>query len=230
MDPDTSAEKPSAMPRPRRICPADVVFHVINRANDRRRLFAQDDEYEQFVSLLSEAAQRTLVRICSFCLMPNHWHLVLWPTTEGDISAFMHWLSSVHAMRVRKRSETVGSGHVYQDRFKSLPVETGVYYWNVTKYVEANPLRAGLVDRAEDWKWASLVDRFSDTPRIALAHPIELPRDWTTWVNTGWTDEELFALRESTETGRPYGSAAWVSAQGCRRKRTRRAGLALNGR
>ena len=216
------------MPRARRISPANVVFHVINRANDRRRLFSTDDDYEEFLTLLREASARIPMRVCAFCLMPNHWHLVLWPTTAGVISPFMHWLSSVHAMRVRRRWNTVGSGHVYQDRFKSLPVETGVYYCNVVRYVEGNALRAGLVDRAEDWKWSSLHDRSAEQPRILLATPIELPDDWPKWVNAGFTDEELAKLRESAESGRAYGSNAWVAAQGRRRRRTRRADLALN--
>ena len=214
------------MPRPRRICPANVVFHIINRANDRRRLFSQDDDYEEFLNLLRAAIERVPMLICAFCLMPNHWHLVVRPTTEGDISPFMHWLTCVHAMRVRRRWNAVGSGHVYQDRFKSLPVETGVYYWNALKYVEANALRAGLVDRAEDWKWSSLVDRLSETPRISLDSPIALPGDWPAWVNAEWSEHELAALREAIEAGRPYGSAAWLATQGCRRKRTRRADLA----
>lgn len=166
-----------AMPRARRICPPDVVFHVLNRANDRRRLFSQAEDYDEFLTLLRQAAIRVPMRICAFCLMPNHWHLVLWPTTEGDMSPFMHWLSSVHAMRVRRRWNSVGSGHVYQDRFKSLPVETGVYYRNVVKYVEANASRAGLVSRAEDWPWSSLNDRLRESPRITLARAMDLPGD-----------------------------------------------------
>jgi putative transposase len=209
------------MPRARRICPPDVVFHVINRANDRRRLFFQDDDYQEFLDLLNRAMERVPMRTCAFCLMPNHWHLVLWPTTDGDTSTFVHWLSSVHAMRVRRHSKTIGEGHVYQDRFRSFPVETGVYYWNVVRYVEANALRAGLVERAEDWRWSSLVDRTSGTPRIPLAHPMELPPAWQDRVNEDVSQHELIALRESAEAGRPYGSTAWASAHTCRRQRAR---------
>ena len=214
------------MPRARRCCPAGVIFHIINRTNDRRRLFAQDDDYNEFLILLRRARDRIPMRICAFCLMPNHWHLVLWPTTEGDMSEFMHWLSSVHAMRVRRRWNAVGAGHVYQDRFRSLPVETSVYYWNVLKYVESNPLRAGLVNRAEKWRWSSLIDRSCDTPRIGLATPMEMPAGWTKWVNQEISSEQLRALRESTEAGRPYGSPAWAAGFERRRWRTRHADLA----
>jgi putative transposase len=214
------------LPRAKRNCPANIVVHIINRANDRRRLFSQTDDYNEFLELLKTGSERVPVRICGFCLMPNHWHLVLWPTTEGDISGFMHWISSVHAMRVRRRWNAVGSGHVYQDRFKSLPVETGLYYYNVMKYVEANALRAGLVTRAEDWQWSSLFDRVSETPRIALGNPIELPADWPSRVNDGVSAEDLEALRDSAEAGRPYGSPGWLAAHRCRRRRTRRADLA----
>jgi putative transposase len=214
------------MPRARRRCPGDTVFHVINRANDRRRLFSQDADYAEFLDLFRVAVQRVPLRVCGYCLMPNHWHLVLWPTTNGDISDFMHWLATVHAMRVRKRWKAVGAGHVYQDRFKSLPVETGVYYWNVLRYVEGNALRAGLVDRAEDWQWSSLFDRVSDTPRISLASPLNLPAGWPGIVNARIGDDELRALRQSAEACRPYGSPAWVAAHDERRPRARAQSLA----
>jgi len=214
------------MPRAKRICPPNVVFHIINRANDRRRLFSQPNDYNEFLWLLKMASERVPVRICAFCLMPNHWHLVLWSTTEGDISCFMHWLSSVHAMRVRRRWNAVGAGHVYQDRFRAFPVETGVYYFNVMKYVEGNALRATLVNRAEDWQWCSLFDRVLGTFRIPLATAIELPDTWCDQVNDGVGAEDLEALRESAEAARPYGSPAWLTVHRCRRWRTRRAGLA----
>lgn len=201
------------MPRTRRICPGNVLFHVLNRANDRRHLFTSEDDYNEFLRLLSMAATRIPMRICAFCLMPNHWHLVLWPQTEVDTTPFMHWVSAVHAMRLRRRSKTVGCGHVYQDRFRSLPVESGIYYWNLVKYVEGNALRAGLVDRAEDWKWSSLADRTSADPRILLANPLELPSEWARWVNTGWSESELAVLHQSAEKGRPYGSSSWVAEQ-----------------
>jgi putative transposase len=184
----------------------------VNRANDRQRLFFDHSDYKEFVGLLREAQERTQVRICAYVLMPNHWHLVLWPRTDRCISSFMHWLTAVHGMRTRRRSDTVGCGHVYQDRFRAFPVESSSYYWNVVRYVEANPLRARLVTDARAWLWSSLCQRLAPEQSIPLEGPMELPPNWWEFVNAILPDPELAALRLSVERGHPYGSPAFVTA------------------
>ena len=96
------------------------------------------------------------MRICSYCLMPNQRHFVLWPEHDGDLATFMQRLTVAHVTRWQKQLKCVGEGHVDQGRFKSFPVESEDYFYQVARDVERNALRANLVDCAEDWQWSSL--------------------------------------------------------------------------
>ena len=96
------------------------------------------------------------MRILAYTIMPNHWHLVLWPEGDDDLSNFMHWLTLAHTQRWHKAHGSVGTGPIYQGRFKSFPVETDDHFWSVCRYVERNPLRANLVSLAQNWRWSSL--------------------------------------------------------------------------
>ena len=90
------------------------------------------------------------------CLMKNHWHFVLWPENDGDLGSFLQRLTITHVTRWQRNYNMVGYGHMYQGRFKSFPVETDDYFYQVMRYTERNALRANLVARAEDWQWGSL--------------------------------------------------------------------------
>ena len=137
------------MGRPLRTAPGDLVYHVLNRANGRQPLFEKDGDYAAFERVLAEACQRVPMRILAYCVMPNHWHLVLWPYLDGDLSHFMGWLTLTHTQRWHAHHHTVGHGHLYQGRFKSFLVQQDAHLLAVCRYVERNALRAGLVERAE---------------------------------------------------------------------------------
>jgi putative transposase len=184
---------------------------VINRANEGARIFHEDNDFARFLDLMHKATEQVQMRICGYCIMPTHWHLVLWPEVHGSISSYVHWLSTSHAVQCRRRLGRVGYGHVYQGRFRSFPVEGSRYYFNVLRYVEANPLRAGLVNRAEDWRWSSLYERLHER---LLVHegPLSLPADWVDVVNDTPDAGDLAALRASAAASRPYGSSDWMIA------------------
>jgi putative transposase len=195
------------MGRPLRAASADIVYHVLNRANARRPLFDDDDDYAAFERVLVQACERVFMRFLAYCVMPNHWHLVVWPRQDGDLSRFMNWLTLTHTQRWHQHRHTVGDGHVYQGRFKSFPVETSEYLVTVCRYVERNPVRAGLVERAEQWRWSSAGTRGS----VPLHEwPMERSAEWLSWVNEGETNEQLNAVRRSVLKGQPYGSQLWV--------------------
>jgi putative transposase len=158
---------------------------------------------------MRETSAHVPMRVCAYCVMPTHWHLVLWPTLDGTISSYVHRLSTLHSMQHRRRRKSVGHGHVYQGRFRSFPVEGSRYYFNVVRYVEANPLRAGLVNRAEAWPWSSLRARISGSP---LVHPgpLLLPDNWVELVNARPQQDELDMLHACLGAGRPYGAPRWV--------------------
>src|SRR5205823_2626141 len=101
-----------------------------------------------------------------------------------DVSNYLRRLSSSHAIRFRHASGTRGNGHVYQDRFKSPLVETDWHYLTVVRYIEANALDAGLVRRAEEWRWCSLAERIRGSRPIIDDGPVPLPNDWVDIVNT----------------------------------------------
>ena len=196
------------MPRPRRFAPANYVFHVLNRGCHGRRLFDTAADYRGFRALLSKGADRVGMRVCGFDVMPNHWHLVVWPEKDGAVSAFVHWVSTAHvAMRVRLGRQE--AGHLYQGRFHCFAIQDEVYYYNAIRYVEANALRAGLVERAEDWEWSSAAER-KHVSDLLVPGPLPLPTNWIELVNRGFDRDDLAALRASVRTGRPYGAADWV--------------------
>jgi putative transposase len=166
-----------------------------------------------FEKILAEAAERTRIRIAAYCLMPNHWHLLMWPRQDGELSEVLRWITVTHTQRWHAHHHTAGTGPVYQGRFKSFPVQTDEHFLTVARYVERNALRAKLVARAEDWQWASLWRREQGdgTVRAWLSSwPVEQPRDWVTRVNRPQTASELEALRVSVQRGRPFGEERWV--------------------
>jgi putative transposase len=196
------------MPRPPRVDVADVVYHVINRANGRATIFQKDLEYKLFEVLLEDIVLVRGMRILAYCIMPNHWHLVLQPRNDGDLSETMQWLTTTHTRRWHRERKTIGGGHLYQGRYKSFPVETNEYLLQLIRYVERNPVRAKLVPRAEDWKYSSLYRRQQNTDRWLADTILPLPADYLAWVNR--SDEDLDRLRKSVNKGTPLGSDDWV--------------------
>src|SRR3954464_11977369 len=110
------------MPRPLRRIDAGDIYHVLNRGNGRRNLFAKSADFQAFVKLLADALGRFEVDLLAFCLMSNHWHLLLRPRRDRELSRMMAWLTVTHARRHHAHYPNPGSGHVYQGRFKSFPV------------------------------------------------------------------------------------------------------------
>ncbi|MGE5195132.1 MAG: transposase [Deltaproteobacteria bacterium] len=200
------------MGRPRRAAEGGYVYHVLNRANARMRIFRDDGDYEAFEKVLFEAVERTGTRLLAYCVMPNHWHLVVWPERDGELSQFVGWLTLTHTQRWHAFRQSIGSGHLYQGRFKSFPIEEDDHLYTVARYVERNALRANLVPRAEHWKWGSLYRwlRGSAEDRKLLS-PWPVPRSpgWLDHVNAPQTEAELSALRRCVNRGSPFGSESW---------------------
>lgn len=196
-----------------RIAMGGMVYHVLNRSNGGHPLFTADGDYKAFERVLIQAHEQVAMRTLAYCVMPNHWHFVLWPREDGDLSRFMGWLTLTHTQRWHAHRRTAGSGHVYQGRFKAFPVQTDAYFLTVCRYVERNPLRAKLVKKAELWRWSSLWSRLNNTDGATdMLHdwPVPIPNGWREWVNEPQTAAELEALRISVNRGRPFGNDEWV--------------------
>ena len=183
------------MPRPLRFLPAGSVHHVVNRGNDKKTLFENTRDFEEFLRLIAFAKHRATIRITSYSLMRNHWHFVLWPEQDGQIQDFLHLLTTTHAIRRRRLTCTVGHGHIYQDRYHAAAIWSERYYLNAVRYVEANALRANLVKSAEKWRWSSLYERLGHDRGILDDGPMPLPADWLAIVNTNQPDDEVTEIR-----------------------------------
>ena len=196
-----------------------MAFHVLNRGVGRMRLFAKDADYAAFERVLEKTLETRPMRVAAYCLMPNHWHLVLWPERTGDLAAFMQKLTITHARNWQEHRHRVGYGHLYQGRYKSFPVEGDEHFYQLVRYVERNALRAGLVERADEWRWSSLWRRRHGTPEqqnLLSAWPVPLPRNWIRYVNRPQSEAELQALRKSVQRGQPYGGDRWVKTTAAR--------------
>ena len=131
-----------------------MVYHVLNRAVARLALFEKDDDYAAFERVLAEAMEKHPTRLLAYQIMPNHWHMVIWPRKDGELPEFVRWLTHTHVMRWHAHYHTAGTGHLYQGRFKSFPVQTNEHFYQLIRYVERNALRANLAKRAQDWRWS----------------------------------------------------------------------------
>ena len=201
------------MPRTARITPGGMVFHVLNRGVGRMRLFKKDRDYEAFEEIVAKTFSSCPMRICAYCLMPNHWHFVLWPERDGDLAAFMQKLTITHVRNWQEHRRRVGMGHVYQGRYKSFPIETDEYFYHVARYVERNALRANLVESADQWRWSSLWRREHGTAedrRLLGDWPLPRSRRWLEFVNEPQTKPEVKAIRHALVRGQPYGSESWI--------------------
>jgi putative transposase len=205
--------------RPLRIVPGDWIFHVMNRANGRGLLFERAECYRDFLSIVADAIDADAMRVLAYCLMPNHWHFLLWPRRDADLSRFLHRITSQHSNRWHLRNGTSGRGHLYKGRFKSVPIEGDRHLLTALRYVEANALRAELVARAEDWPWCSAPEhgaaaRIPAPGRVRLpleAAPVALPGNWSDFVNERPPKSELAELRARIRRDSPYGSRQWTA-------------------
>jgi putative transposase len=194
-----------------RIAPDGFVHHVVNRGDHRETIFHSQSDFRGFLALVTEATRRVPMRILSYCVMRNHFHLVLWPYEGKDLSAYMQWLMNAQIHRYLSHYPPASPGHIYQGRYKNSLVQSDMSLLRVMRYVEANPVAAGIVRRAEHYKWSSastLVD-VPSRPRLTDS-PVAKPANWLDWVNSPVPDEELRRIRTSIRRGAPYGDDEWV--------------------
>lgn len=201
------------MARVARVDVGGEVYHVLNRAVGRLQIFNRDDDYRLFLYTLREAKEMFDMRILSFTAMPNHWHLQLFPHNDRELGKFMHQLTNSHTRCVHSITQTIGTGPLYQGRYKSFIAESDEHVLTVLKYIERNPVRAGLVQKAEDWKWGSAWIRVHGTDAqctLLAESPVPLPQQYRRWVNTPDSEVELERLRNSVNRGTPYGNPTWI--------------------
>ncbi|MFV2068980.1 MAG: transposase [Pirellulales bacterium] len=208
------------MARTKRVCPAGEVFHVLNRAVARLEIFEKPEDYDAFMRVLAETWEIVPLPIFAMVVLPNHWHFVVRPETDEQVSEFFRRLTVTHTMRWHAHYRTSGTGHLYQDRFKSLPIQNDAHLLTAMRYVERNPVRAGLVQAAETWQWSSAWQRQQPARKRAkwLSVPTDpsLPRQWRRWVNKPQTEAEEKAFQACIKRGSPYGDDKWTKQSAAR--------------
>lgn len=211
------------MPRIARGHSDGLIYHVLNRGNGRQDVFHKDGDFKAFFELMATAQETYGVGILAYCLMANHFHLLLQPSRAEDLSKWMQWLMTSHVRRYHRHYGT--SGHVWQGRYKSFIVQDDDHLLTVVRYIEANPVRAEMTASAKDWQWSSHTERVAETNRrILAALPNTLPANWTQYVDTAMTSSEIERLRRSVNRQAPYGDDQWADmiCKACGLESTRR--------
>ncbi len=188
------------MARQPRIDLGGYIYHIINRSNGRARIFHNNADYSDFEYLLNEIRETFDMRILAYVIMPNHWHLLLYPREDGDLKRSLQWLGTAHARRHHARKGTIGGGHLYQGRYKAFLIQEDHHLLTVLKYIERNPVRAKLKKAPHEWRWGSAYRRSCGTKKekLLLAEsPVDIPRNYRSWINTAEPSEELADLRRS---------------------------------
>ena len=180
----------------------DTLITLLTVAMAAPPVFHKPQDYEAFLSLLAEAKKRHRVKTFGFCLMPNHFHLVLEPAHQTALSQFMQWLLTSHVRRYHKHYGS--SGHIWQGRFKSFPVQRDEHMMTVLRYVLQNPVRAGLSGTVREWQWSSL-----KRPQLVDRWPVGEECEWLEQLDEPMREEQLVAVRECLNRQRPFGKTDW---------------------
>ena len=183
-------------------------YHALNRGNRREAVFHKPGDYDAFVEAMTDVSVRVPADLLGYCLMPNHFHLILRPHRDGDLGRWMQWLLTAHARRYHRHYGT--TGHIWQGRFKAFPIEDDDHLLTVLRYVERNALRAEFVSRAEDWKWSSLPAWQRGSPLLWRGATAVRNERWLERVNEPLSAADLQRVRHSVSRGRPYGDESWT--------------------
>ena len=206
------------MPRPLRPVADGLIYHVINRGNNRQTVFRKAGDFQAFLDALANLKERKPFELFGYCLLNNHFHLLIRPL-ETTISRIVQSLLVSHTQRYHKHYHS--GGHVWQGRFKSPIIQDDEHVLTVLRYIEANPLRAGIVADAADYRWSSYrvhgLGEASDliSPLVTYdelaASPAVRRRKWAEKVHQPMKEAAAAAVRRSVETGLPYGDQRWVT-------------------
>jgi putative transposase len=189
-----------------------MIYHVLNRGNGRMSLFHKEEDFAAFEKVLGQGLARYPVDLLAYCLMGNHWHLVLRPHSDRSLSDLMRWVGVTHVRRHHEHYHNGSGGHLYQGRFKSFAIQEDGHFLRVCRYVEANAARAGIVPSAQDWPFGSLATRARklEKPFELADWPVARPARWAALLSEPMARDDLESLRKCLAKGRPFGDDDWV--------------------
>lgn len=195
------------MPRIARVLADNQIYHIINRGNRREAVFHDNYDYEKFLKLLLELKEKYSIKIYAYCLMPNHFHIVIYTKYAEFLSQAMHWISSSYVRYYNKRYNI--SGHLWQGRYKSFIVQEDAYLLVLLKYVEANPKRAKIVNSCMDFKYSSVKQRIGNNAFLIDEVPIILPSNWLEFINSDESKVDVDSIRNCIDRQSPFGDEFW---------------------
>lgn len=201
------------MGRPPRNSQGGYVYHIIGRGLKPKPIFRSTEDYEEFDTVLVQTVERFEPRMLAYCVLPKHWHLVLTPRKDGDLSKLMAWLTTTHSARWHTKPRRAGTGGLYKRRFLAFPVQDNLQLLDVIRFVESHPLRIGLVESVQEWQWSSAWRRGkendSSSPLLSMP-PVPLPLDWSEQWRVEMPTETLDRIKHCIQRSCPYGDAGWV--------------------
>lgn len=208
------------MARIARVVVADYPHHVVQRGTNRNAILGDDEDRQFFMQLLVEWTQKAATDVWAYCLMDNHFHLVLVPKAREALGACLHGLTSRYAVWFNEKYDRCG--RLWQNRYFSCPVDTDVHLWAVVAYVEANPVRAQIVSAADQWAWSSARAHLQGVDDQVLADPAWLAGARSAYTSFAKQARSLDAIRAATATGRPLGGMVFYQTIEDRTGRTLR--------
>jgi len=196
------------MPRVARALADEQTYHIINRGNRRTNVFHDKYDFLKMLELLQMASDKYEVDIYSYCLMNNHYHLVVYTKYGESLSACMQWLGTSYVRYYNKKYKV--SGHLWQGRYKSFIVQKDEYLLTLMKYVERNPLRAKIEKDAFLYTYSSTKARVEKSENSFISNPpIDLPIDWLGFINEKQSKLDIDMIHNSIERQAPLGNEVW---------------------
>lgn len=197
------------MPRIARVIVPNYPHHVVQRGTNGERIFCDDRDRIFFLSNLKKLLHKTKVKILAYCLMINHFHLLLIPPDKNSLSKCIHGLTFIHAQVFNSKYDR--KGRLWQNRYFSCPVDFGEHLWTVARYIERNPVRAKLIQKPDEWKWSSarfhihgVRDKFEET--LSELFEEKDRKEYSIFLGVEGGEEEV---RKATSTGRPFGDLSF---------------------
>lgn len=200
------------MPRIARVIAPGCPHHVTQRGNNRATVFFDDEDRRMYLKLLARYAKKHALRIWAYCLMDNHLHLLAVPETERSLSRGIGLTNQVYTQYLNRKLNQ--SGRIWQNRFFSCVVETGQYLWTTARYIECNPVKIGLVESAEAYRWSSADAHLTGAEDALLSADSWLaPEGRGAYAEFVRAQDEAAdeAIRRATRTGRPLGSDRFIA-------------------
>ena len=199
------------MSRIARVVVPGCPHHITQRGNRRQQTFFSDGDYRAYIRFLAKEKERAEAEIWAYCLMPNHTHVVVVPKRPDSLSALFKEAHRKYTRRINSRMRW--SGHLWQERFHSFPMDE-LHTFNAVRYVELNPVRAGICETAEEWPWSSVHAhmRKEDDLLVRVEPMLQRVENWDAYLDEDVPESVLKLIRQHGRTGRPVGSEDFVHA------------------